>query len=157
MGIGGYGQFITLLCCSFLLMPFLCSSVGSLPQDTVLHELLQHQSLPQGAVPARKPAPAWAPFHGPKFPSGHTHLLWHGVLHGLQVDICSTVDLHGLQRHNLCYRCLLYGLQGNLCSCVWSTSSSSSSFSDLGVCRVVSHIFSLISPSCCCAAFLTSS
>jgi len=26
------------------------------------------------------------------------HLLWHGVLHGLQVEVCSTLDLHGLQR-----------------------------------------------------------
>jgi len=55
------------------------------------------------------------------------HLLRHGVLPGLQVEICSTVDLHGLQ--------------GNLCSGAWSTSSPSF-FTDLGVCRVVSPTYS---------------
>jgi len=37
---------------------------------------------------------------GSQPPSG-IHLLWHGVLPGLQVDICSTIDLHGLQGHSL--------------------------------------------------------
>lgn len=32
---------------------------------------------------------------GPQPPSG-THLLWRGVLHSLQVHLCSTVDLLGL-------------------------------------------------------------
>lgn len=27
------------------------------------------------------------------------HLLWHGVLHGLKVDLCSTMILHCLQGH----------------------------------------------------------
>jgi len=35
--------------------------------------------------------------HGVTASFGHIHLLWHGLLHGLQVYICSTVDLHGLQ------------------------------------------------------------
>ena len=30
-------------------------------------------------------------------PPSDIHLLWRGVLHGLQLEICSTVDLHGLQ------------------------------------------------------------
>jgi len=30
-------------------------------------------------------------------PPPGTHLLWGQVVHGLQVDICSTIDLHGLQ------------------------------------------------------------
>lgn len=34
-----------------------------LPCGTVLHKLLQHGSLPQATVPARKSAPAWAPLH----------------------------------------------------------------------------------------------
>jgi len=72
------------------------------------------------------PALAWCPFHG------------------LQVEICSTMDLHGLQRHSLPHQGLLHGLQGNLCSGVWSTSCPSF-FTDLGVCRVVfltlSHSF----------------
>ena len=40
MGNGDYGQFITCcLCHSFLLMLFPCSSVGSLPRQTILREL----------------------------------------------------------------------------------------------------------------------
>ena len=65
-----------------------------------------------------------------------THLFWCGLLHGLQVDICSTVDLHGLQGHSLPHHSLLHGLQGNLCSSAWSTSSPSF-FTDLGACRAL--------------------
>ena len=51
MGNGGCGPFNTLcLCHSFLLTPFPGSSMGSLPWDTVLHELFQHRSFPQAAV-----------------------------------------------------------------------------------------------------------
>ncbi|KAK4823599.1 hypothetical protein QYF61_003799 [Mycteria americana] len=77
------------------------------------------------------------------------HLLRHGVLHGLQVDICSTMDLHGLQvgicstmdlhglqGDSLPHHGLYHGLQGNLCSSAWSTSCPSF-FTDLGVCRQV--------------------
>ena len=77
---------------------------------------------------------------GSQPPSG-IHLLWHGVLHGLQVDICSTMDLHGLQGDSLPHHGLHHGLQGNLCSGAWSTSSPSF-FTDLGVCRVVSLTYS---------------
>jgi len=69
------------------------------------------------------------------------HLLHCGVLHGLQVDICYTVDLHGLQGDDLPHHGLLHGLQGNLCSGTWSISSPSF-FTDLGVCRVVSLTYS---------------
>ncbi|KAK4810770.1 hypothetical protein QYF61_007744, partial [Mycteria americana] len=54
-----------------------------------------------------------------------THLLWRGDLHRLQVDICSTVDLHGLQGDSLPHHGLHHGLQGNLCSSAWNTSSPS--------------------------------
>jgi len=74
------------------------------------------------------------------------HLLWCGVLHGLQVEICSTMDLHGLQGHSLPHHGLFHGLQGNLCSSTWSTSSASF-FTDLGVCRVISLMHSHSSPS----------
>ena len=51
MGNGGCGQSVMLrLCLSFLLTLFPCSSVGSLPWDTVLHELLQCGSFPWAAV-----------------------------------------------------------------------------------------------------------
>ena len=41
---------MTHLCRSFLLTLFPCSCLGSLPQQTVLHELLQHGSFPLTAV-----------------------------------------------------------------------------------------------------------
>ena len=45
-----HNTFIMLcLCCSFLFMLFPCCSIGSRPQYTVLHELLQHGSFPQAA------------------------------------------------------------------------------------------------------------
>ena len=109
---------------------FSCSSVGSLPWDTVLHELLhresfpwatvlhkllQHGPLPWGAVLQEQTAPAWVPrgLTSParsliqsRLPMGSQpplaiHLFWHGVLHGLQVDICSTINPHGLQEDSL--------------------------------------------------------
>ncbi|KAK4827864.1 hypothetical protein QYF61_022014 [Mycteria americana] len=64
---------------------------------------------------------------GSQPPSG-IHLLWRGVLHRLQVDICSTVNLlHGLQGDSLPHHGLHHGLQGNLCSGAWSSSSPPSS------------------------------
>ena len=50
------------------------------------------------------------------------------------MDIWSAVDFHGLQGVSLSYHGLLHGLQGNLCSGTWSTSSLSFC-ADLGVCR----------------------
>ncbi|KAK4828209.1 hypothetical protein QYF61_024643 [Mycteria americana] len=38
-------------------------TMGSLPRETVLHELLQHESFPQAAV-LHEPAPAWVPSMG---------------------------------------------------------------------------------------------
>ncbi|KAK4830186.1 LOW QUALITY PROTEIN: hypothetical protein QYF61_009213 [Mycteria americana] len=96
-------------------------------------------SLSTGPRSCQEPAPAWAS-HGVTASFGHIHLLWRGVLHGLQVDICSTVDLHGLQGDSLPHHCLHQGLQGNLCSSAWSISSPS--FTDLGVCRAVPLTYS---------------
>jgi len=51
------------------------------------------------------------------FPQGHSFLqasidlLQHGVLHGMQVEICSIMDLHGLQGHGLPHHGLHHGLQ----------------------------------------------
>ncbi|KAK4818263.1 hypothetical protein QYF61_009968 [Mycteria americana] len=105
--------------------------MGPFPWETVLHELLQRpvRSLLQHRLPT-----------GSQPPSG-IHLLQHGVLHGLQVDICSTVDLHGLQGDSLPHHGLHHRLQGNLCSSAWSTSCPSF-FTALGVCRVVSLTYS---------------
>jgi len=101
--------------------------------------LLQHGLLsPQGHGSCQEPAPVWAS-HGVTVSFRCIHLLQRGVLPGLQVDICSTVDLRGLQRHSLPHRGLLHGLQGKLCSSAWSASSPCF-VTDLGVCRVVSFI-----------------
>jgi len=129
-----------------------CSSVRSLSWETVLHklpqlsptgcsfsQLPQRGSLPRGAVlqeqaalvwvphgvtsPASKPAPAWAP-HGVTTSFRHPPAPAWGPFHGLQVDICSTVDLHGLQGYSLPHHGFHHGLQGKtLCSSVLSTSS----------------------------------
>ncbi|KAK4806603.1 hypothetical protein QYF61_013858 [Mycteria americana] len=44
---------------------------------------------------------------------------------GCRRDICSTVDIHGLQGDSLLHHGLHHGLQENLCSAAWSTSSPS--------------------------------
>ncbi|KAK4830119.1 hypothetical protein QYF61_008546, partial [Mycteria americana] len=83
----------------------------------------------EGHRSCQEPAPAWG-LHGVTASFGRIHLLWRGVLHRLQLDICSTVDLHGLQGDSLPHHGLHHGLQGNLCSGAWSTSSPSF-FTDL--------------------------
>jgi len=83
------------------------------------------------------PAPAWAP-HGVTASFRHPPAPAWGPFHGLQVEICSTVDLHGLRGNSLPHHGLHHELQGKTpCSSV-SNTSSPSFFTDLGVCRVVS-------------------
>lgn len=110
---------------------------GSFPQAVVLHKLLQHRSFPQGPViqkqtapawvthgvtdPARKPSPAWTPLHGVDSPV--RSLLQLRLCMDCRLDICSTVDFHGMQENNLCHPGLHHRLQGNLCSGIWTTSS----------------------------------
>jgi len=84
----------------------------------------------------QKPAPAWVP-HGVTVSFRHPPAPAWGPFHGLQVDICSIVDLHGLQGDSLPHHGLQHELQGKtLCSGI--SSSCSRSFPYLGVCRVVS-------------------
>jgi len=134
-----------------------CPSVGPFHRvQSFRNRLLQHgsptgsQVLPanllwrgllssQGHRSWQDPAPVWAS-HGVTGSFGCIHLPRRGVLTGLQVDICSTMDLHGLQGHCLPHHGLLHGLQGNLCFGAWSTSFPS--FTDLGVCRVASLAYS---------------
>jgi len=79
----------------------------------------------------------------------HPLALEWGPFHRLQVDICSTVDLHGLQGDSLPHHGLHHEMQGKtLCSGVLSTSSPSF-FTDSGVCRVVSLTSSHSSLDCC--------
>lgn len=62
---------------------------------------------------------------------------------GLQGDLCSPVELHGLQEHSLLHHGY-HGLQGNLST--GTCSISCPSFSDLCVCRAISHTRSHFSP-----------
>lgn len=103
-----------------LLTLFPCITMRSLLQETVFYELLQCESFPWGAVDQEQTAPACvphkitnpaskpSPLHqsrgpdrsllpmGSQPPSG-IHLLQCGVLHRLQEDLCSTMDLPGLK------------------------------------------------------------
>ena len=133
----------------------MCSSMGSLHGVQCFRNgLLQHRSPTRVTGPARRPAPAWLLSTGPRVlpracssagsPQGHG-LLWGTSTRsstvsstGGRVDICSTMDLHVLQGDNLHHHGLHHGLQGNLCSGTWSTSF----FTDLGVCTVVSLTYS---------------
>jgi len=124
-----------------------------LRQAAALHKLVQHGSLSWCAVLQEQTAPVWVTSGttvptrrlfqhglstGSQLPSGHIHVVRRGVLHRLKVDICFTVDLHGLQGDNLPHHGSLHWLQVNLCSSTWSTSF----FTDLGVCKVVSLTYS---------------
>jgi len=71
-----------------------CSSVGS-----PLHRSWQQHALVRA-------------LHGVTASFGCIHLLQCGVLHGLQVDICSTVELDGLQGGSLPHQGLHHRLQG---------------------------------------------
>jgi len=122
---------------------------GSFPQGSVLQE----ENAPVWVLhrfvsPASKPAPAWAPlskesqvlpgsYSSKDFPQSHSllsgiHLLRPGILHRLQVDLCSTVDLHRMQGDSLPHHGLLHKLQGNLSS--GTSSTSSPFFTNLGIC-----------------------
>ncbi|KAK4816397.1 hypothetical protein QYF61_016714 [Mycteria americana] len=112
---------------------------NKLPREVVnaprLNRLLQHGFLPQGHKFCQKTCSSvGSPLStGPQVlpgacsstgsPQGHSflqdiHLLWRGVLHGLRVDICSTVALQGLQGDNLPHHGLHHGLQENLLWCL---------------------------------------
>jgi len=71
----------------------------------------------------QEPAPAQAP-HRVTASFRHPPALVWDPIHRLEVDICSTVDLHGPQGHSLLHHGLHHGLQGKaLCSGISSTSS----------------------------------
>lgn len=90
------------------------------------------------------PVPAWGPSHRTQsfgirlflmdFPQtenlpGKAHLLWHGVIHGLIVDICSTLFLSMGCMKNLfwCLQHLLLLLWSSCSHCCFSLSSVASS------------------------------
>jgi len=131
-----------------------CPSVGLSHEVQPFRNRLLHRESPTGsqALPAnllrcgllspwvrrscQEPAAAQAP-HGITTCFRHPPALVWCPFQGLQVEICSTVDLHGLQGLSLPHHGLHHGLEGKtLCSGVSRTSSPF--FTDLGVCRVVS-------------------
>jgi len=135
-----------------------CSRVGPFHEvQSFRNRLLQcgfpmgSQALPANLLRCGLLSPRVHGKHG--FPMGSQPplgicLLQHGVLHGLQAGICSTMDLHGLQGDSPPHHSPHHGLQGNLCSGTWSTSSPSF-FTDLGVCTAVSLTSSHSSLPCC--------
>jgi len=167
MGNGGCSQFITrCLCHCFLLggrtphtLP--CSSVGSLPGQTVLHELLERGSFPQAAalhkLPQRGSFPRGAVLQEQAAPGSAApgrSLLQCRLSIGLQLPSGIPLLRRGVPstgcrwrsatpwtsmdcRDSLPHHGLLHGLQGNLCSGTWSTSCPSFC-TDLGVCRAIS-------------------
>jgi len=105
----------------------------ALPKNLLHHRLLSpwvHRSW-------QEPAPAWV-LHGVTASFRHPPALAWGPFHGLQVDICSIMDIHGLQGDNLPHHGLHHELQGRALSSSVLCTSSPSFFTDLGVCRVVS-------------------
>ena len=107
-----------------------CSGMGSsLHRSTGSGRSLLQSGAPHGATVAFRHPPA---------------LAW-GAFHRLQVDICCTMDLLGLQGDNLPHHGLHHDLEGKtFCSNILNTSSPSF-FTDLGVCRFDSHFISLLS------------
>ena len=104
-----------------LLTLFPCSSMGSLPRETVLHELLQRESfppaavlhellqrgsLPWGAVLWEQTAPAWVP-RGVTSPASKPAPAWAPLSTGPQVlpGACSSAGFprgHSLLRASAC-------------------------------------------------------
>jgi len=112
------------------------SPMGSqaLPANLLRYGLLS----PQVHRSWQEPAPAWGSLRGHSLFRAHPPALVWGPFHRLQMEICSTVDLHGLQEDSLPHHGLHHELQGKTpCLGIWSTSSPSF-FADLGVCRAVS-------------------
>jgi len=133
-----------------MLLNFKTSVVGP-PQG---HKPCQQTCSSMGSSPYGAPGPARSLLQcglptGSQTPSG-IHLLWRGVLPRLQMCICSSIDLHEPWGDSLPHHGLLHGLQGNLCSSAWSTSSPCSSLT-----LVFAELF-LTPPSlckCCYAGF----
>lgn len=128
-GVWGIGVEVSLtppLCYSFLPALFSSSSMGSLLWDTVHDELLQHGSVPPGAVRQEQTAPPQVPHRLQFLPEylllcGQLQkpLLAHalhgcsfrrGMSTGCSVETCSAMAFSR-------------GCKGNLCSVTWTTPS----------------------------------
>jgi len=148
-----------------------CSSVQSHRRETVLHELLKHESFSWAAVLQEQAAPAWVPEGSQALPAnllqcrllspwGHRSCqdpaparVSHGVTASFRHPPALAWGLPwaaGGDRLHCGPPCAAGaqpaspwsspGLQGKLCSSTWSTSSLS--FTDLGICRVVTPLSS---------------
>jgi len=162
---GGCGRSITLhLCCSSLITLFPCSSVESLPRDTVLQKLCQPgcpmRCSPSGTdcstVGHSSCQKTYSCMDSSRQAGGPARsLLQHGPPTGCSfLQGISTAAAWGPPRIGVCIYASpwwsmdsrghpasvwsLHKPQGNLCSSTWSLSSRS--FTDLNVCRVVSFI-----------------
>lgn len=93
-----------------------------------------------GLVP-RTSLPA---YHGITASLRHIHLLWHEVPPGLQVSHCSPMVLHGWKGPS----CLTLVCYMKLPPLLHQEGLLPSFFTDLGVCRDVSHILIPLSSSC---------
>jgi len=141
---------------------------GSFLRGAVLQEQAAPAWVPHGVTsPASKPAPGvGSSLHGSAGPGRSLlqHGARHGVtasfrhppapawgpFHGLQVHICSTVDLHGLQGDNLPHHGLHHELQGkSLCSDISGTSFPLLLHRPWCLQSCFFHIISLLSPHCC--------
>lgn len=137
---------------------------GSLSWDAVIQEQLDS---PWGHKPCPKPDPAWSPLsksQGPtrcllqsSFPMGlqpppDIHLLWWGVIHGLQVDLRIPTVLLVLQGH---LTMVSMGWRG-ICSGNWSNSWPPSPLTLVPAGLFLSHILILLFSGlnyCCTASF----
>lgn len=118
-----------------------CVSMSLLHEVLSVRKSLLQRGCPAAIVPVRKPASAWAPFHGLQLLPGAwalTGWMWISVLTWLSPWAVGA---------QLPHRGLPPRLQGNLCSGGWSTSSPSFTVGGLQGC--FSHLFSLPSHSCC--------
>jgi len=129
------------------------SPMGSqaLPANLLQHGLLSPQVRRswQESAPVQAPHGVTASFRHPPAP------VW-GPFHGLQVAICSTMDLHGLQGNNLPHQGLHHEMQGKtLCSDISGTSSPPppSSLTLVSAELFLSHCLTPLSNCCLTAEF----
>lgn len=154
---------------SLLLLPptmlFPCTSVGSFPQETALHKTFQHGPFPwvksfrtdcsyvcfpQGHRSWQGLAPVQALYRLPT-PSGCTNLLHCGVLQGLQVNICSTLNLYGLHGDSLPHHGLHMG-----CRAISAAAPGVSLLTPFSVTLVPARYFSpILTPFILCDSFYT--
>lgn len=85
--------------------------------------------------------------------SGHIHLLQHGVLHLLQVKICSTLALRGLQGHSCLTKAVATSCRGMYASAAGTTSPFSSSLTSGSSKKLPSHFLSPLSQLLFCNTF----